>query len=119
MLEKTTMEKEIKNNGFQPQEEFIRQVIFMRDDEKVLAIFPFYHNISDREYEMVVKNFFDQDVPLKRAFCLMHEEEFGWGWIHNEMMNHLSIATYDEYEDFQNMLVSSKVIKETFILNEH
>jgi hypothetical protein len=117
MFEKTMKETEIKNNTFQPQEEFIRQVLFMRDDEKVLAIFPFYHNISDREYSAVVKQFFEEPPP-KREFCLMHEEDFGWGWIHNTMLNHLTLASFDEYEDFRNMLVSNNVIKETFILNE-
>jgi|688.fasta_scaffold671941_2 hypothetical protein len=109
-------------NNFQPQEEFLRQVIFMKDDEKVLAIFPFYHNISDQEYEMVVGNFFngvedDIDIPQKRDFCLMHESEFGWGWIHNKMVSHLEIADEDEYADFKKILITSKVIKPTFILN--
>jgi hypothetical protein len=104
----------------QPQEEFLRQVLFMKDEEKVLAVFPFYHNISDNEYEMVVGNFFtDVSVaPPKHEFCLMHETEFGWGWIHNKMITHLEVAEEQDYADFKNLLVSNKVIKETFILNE-
>lgn len=110
----------MKTQETHPQEEFLRQVLFMKDDEKVLAVFPFYHNISDNEYEMVVGNFFDEDndVPPKHEFCLMHESEFGWGWIHNKMIGHLEVAYEDEYEDFRNALISNKVIKDTFILNE-
>ena len=83
-----------------PQEEFLRQVLFMKDDDKVLAVFPFYHEISDSEYENVVENFFDdmENVPPKNEFCLMTESEFGWGWIHNRMIAHLEIAELDEYE---------------------
>lgn len=118
MIGNAMKETESKNNEFQPQEEFIRQVIFMKDAEKVLAVFPFFHNISDREYETVIKNFFDSDAPPKREFCLMHEEDFGWGWIHNQMLNHLDLASEDEYIDFKNVLISNKVIRESFILNE-
>src|SRR5574344_1388089 len=103
-----------------PQEEFLRQVLFMKDDDKVLAVFPFYHEISDSEYENVVENFFDdmENVPPKNEFCLMTESEFGWGWIHKRMIAHLEIAELDEYEDFKNKLISTRVIKDIFILNE-
>ena len=91
-----------------PQEEFLRQVLFMKDDDKVLAVFPFYHEISDSEYENVVENFFDdmENVPPKNEFCLMTESEFGWGWIHNRMIAHLEIAELDEYEDFKNNMAN-------------
>ena len=48
----------------------------------------------------------------------MTESEFGWGWIHNRMIAHLEIAELDEYEDFKNKLISTRVIKDIFILNE-
>ena len=102
-----------------PQEEFLRQVLFMKDEEKVLAVFPFYHNISEAEYHMVVDNFFADttyDIPAKREFCLMHESEFGWGWIHNHMISHLELADEDDYDDFRDLLISKKVIKDIFIL---
>ena len=110
----------MKAHAQQPQDEFLRQVIFMKDEDKVLAVFPFYHNISDNEYEMVVGNFFTDasKVPPKHEFCLMHETEFGWGWIHNKMITHLEVAEEEDYNEFKNLLVSNKVIKETFILNE-
>lgn len=103
-----------------PQEEFLRQVLFMKDEDKVLAVFPFYHEISDSEYDMVVENFFEEsdNIPPKSEFCLMNEVEFGWGWIHNKMISHLEVAELEDYEDFRNKLVSSRVIKDTFILNE-
>ena len=115
------MRKEnLKSMEKQPHEEFIRQVVFMKDDEKILAVFPFYHNISDHEYEVVVGNFFNDDnsIPEKRDFCLMYETNFGWGWIHNKIVPYLELANRKEYNDFRNMLVTNKVIKETFILNE-
>lgn len=120
-MQTNNMRSNMKTHTVQPQEEFLRQVLFMKDDEKILAVFPFYHNISDTEYEMVVGNFFqDADVvPPKSEFCLMHESEFGWGWIHNKMITHLEIADQEDYDDFKNLLVSNKVIKETFILNEN
>ena len=110
----------MKAHTQKPQDEFLRQVIFMKDEDKVLAVFPFYHNISDNEYEMVVGNFFTDasKVPPKHEFCLMHETEFGWGWIHNKMITHLEVAEEEDYNEFKNLLVSNKVIKETFILNE-
>jgi len=113
-------ENEMKTTISQPQEEFLRQVIFLKDDDKVLAVFPFYHNISDTEYEMVLGNFFGnvENAPAKHEFCLMHEAEFGWGWIHNGMIPHLQVAELDDYKDFMTLLISSKVIKDTFILNE-
>lgn len=104
-----------------PQEEFLRQVLFMKDDDKLLAVFPFYHNISDKEYELVVNNFYNDiegGAPPKNEFCLMHEAEFGWGWIHNKMIEYLEIAEEEEYSDFRNLLITNKVIKHTFILNE-
>lgn len=109
---------EAKNVAFQPQEEFIRQVIFMKDEDRILAVFPFFHNISEREYEIVVGNFFNETPPPKREFCLMHESDFGWGWIHNQMIQRLELAYENDYEDFKNMLISNRVIKDTFILNE-
>ncbi len=114
------MRTNMKAQTVQPQEEFLRQVLFMKDEEKILAVFPFYHNISDNEYEMVIGNFFQdaEVIPPKNEFCLMHEAEFGWGWIHNKMITHLEVAEQDDYMDFKNLLVSNKVIKETFILNE-
>ena len=110
----------MKTQAQQPQDEFLRQVIFMKDEDKVLAVFPFYHNISDNEYEMVVGNFFTDSskAPPKSEFCLMHETEFGWGWIHNKMITHLEVAEHGDYAEFKNLLVSNKVIKENFILNE-
>ena len=48
----------------------------------------------------------------------MHESEFGWGWIHNHMISHLELADEDDYDDFRDLLISKKVIKDIFILNE-
>lgn len=107
--------------SLKPQEEFLRQVIFLKDEEKVLAVFPFYHEISNEEYESVIGNFYeeeDMEIPPKSQFCLMNEVEFGWGWIHNKMIAHLDVAETEDYVDFKHMLVSTKVIKESFILNE-
>ena len=120
MHEKSMNRSETKSSNFQPQEEFLRQVLFMRDDDKILAIFPFYHEISDAEYATVVGNFFDDlsEAPPKNEFCLMHETEFGWGWIHNRMLDHLELAQEDEYHEFKNTLIFNNVIKNTFILNE-
>jgi len=105
-------------------EEFIRQVLFVKDDDKVLAVFPFYHEISDLEYNSLVESFYetsdeeDPKIPKRHEFCLMNEEEFGWGWIHSKMIQYLDLAEFDEYDTFRNALVDSKVIKSTFILNE-
>ena len=110
-----------KTNKLKPQEEFIRQLIFMQDDDKVLAIFPFYHYISDEEYEVVIENFYDDadaTPPPKNEFCLMNESDFGWGWVHNKMITALTVSTIDEYEDFRDTLIDMKVIKKTFVLNE-
>lgn len=104
-----------------PQEEFLRQVIFMKDDNKVLAVFPFYHEITSSEYDMLISSFYDDDedeIPEKHEFCLMNEENFGWGWIHNKMINHLHVANESEYYNFKQDLVASKIIKEIFVLNE-
>ncbi len=103
-----------------PQEEFLRQVLFMKDDDKILAVFPFYHDISVIEYNTVIENFFfDMDViPQKNEFCLMHESNFGWGWIHNRMFTHLDVASKEDYVDFKNVLLKNKLIKDSFILNE-
>lgn len=107
-------------NNFKPQEEFIRNVLFMKDDDKILAVFPFYHEISENEYDMVIENFYEnfEASPPKNEFCLMNESEFGWGWINKKMITHLELATLEEYNDFRKLLVSSNVIKENFILNE-
>lgn len=120
MYENNMKPSDMKTQELQPQEEFLRQVIFMKDDEKILAVFPFYHNISDSEYEMVVGNFFSDsdEMPNKHDFCLMHESEFGWGWIHNKMIAHLELAESEDYSDFRKRLVANKVIKDTFVLNE-
>jgi len=105
-----------------PQDEFMRHVLFLKDDDKVLAVFPFYHDISDTEYNSVIENFYDElgedNVPPKNEFCLMNELEFGWGWIHNKMITHLDIADYDEYNELRNILVNTKVIRKSFVLNE-
>jgi len=110
----------VNNTSIQPQEEFLRQVVFMKDEEKVLAVFPFYHNISDIEYEKVVSNFFNdsEHIPPRQHFCLMHEAEFGWGWIYNKMICHLELAEKDLYEELKGILITTKVIKPAFILNE-
>lgn len=118
MHENNMKEGVIKDITIQPQEEFIRQVIFMKNEEKVLAIFPFFHDISDKDYLHVINTYFDEDPPAKREFCLMHESEFGWGWIHNNLIYHLDVASEDEYEEFKFLLISNNVIKDTFILNE-
>lgn len=121
MYDNNMKPNEVKAVKHQPQEEFLRQVLFMKDDDKILAVFPFFHNISDNEYDMVIGNFFsddNDDVPPKHEFCLMHEAEFGWGWIHNRMIEHLELAELEEYDEFRNLLVSNKVIKNNFILNE-
>jgi len=105
-----------------PQDEFVRQVLFLKDDDKILAVFPFYHNISDVEYNVVIENFYedqvDDDIPSKNEFCLMYEIEFGWGWIHNRMITHLDVAKFEEYEDFRNILVDARIIRKIFVLNE-
>lgn len=109
-----------KTNKIKPQEEFLRQLIFLKDDEKVLAVFPFYHEISNAEYHAVVENFYEDTgiaVPPKNEFCLMNEMEFGWGWIHNKMITYLEPAVADDYADFKELLVSTKVVKESFVLN--
>lgn len=121
MFENNMKSNTTKHAVIQPQEEFLRQVLFMKDDDKLLAVFPFYHNISDKEYDMVVNNFFSDDElisPPKSEFCLMHEAEFGWGWIHKGMIEYLELAYEEEYGEFKDILISKKVIKETFILNE-
>lgn len=113
--------KNINHNHLKPQEEFLRQVIFLRDDDKILAIFPFYHYISDKEYEDLIDAFFEkfeEDPPPKNEFCLMNEESFGWGWIHNRMITHLDVAVEEEYGEFKDKLLDSHLIKESFILNE-
>lgn len=114
-----------KSKGLKPQEEFLRQVIFFKDADKVLAVFPFNHEITDDEYEQVVESFNDNlddsddyDIPNKSDFCLMNEEEFGWGWIHNAMVPHLELAKKRDYELFKTRLLTSRVIKDIFVLNE-
>lgn len=103
-------------------EQFVRQVIFMKDDDKILAVFPFYHRISDEEYNNVSESFFEtldlDDVPDKNQFCLMYELEFGWGWIYNKMIPSLEVAEKDEYEEFKEILVKTRVINPAFVLNE-
>ena len=109
-----------KTSKIKPQEEFLRQLIFLKDDDKVLAVFPFYHEISDAEYYTVIENFYEEagtDVPPKNEFCLMNEMEFGWGWIHNRMITYLEPAVEEDYNEFKKILVDSKVVKESFILN--
>jgi len=109
-----------KTNKIKPQEEFLRQVIFLKDDAKVLAVFPFYHEISDIEYEAVIENFYEEtgeEIPPKNEFCLMNEMEFGWGWIHNKMITYLEPAISEDYIEFMDTLVATKVIKESFLLN--
>lgn len=109
------------SDHIKPQEEFLRQVVFLRDDEKILAVFPFYHEISDEEYNTLVDTFFEkfeENPPPKSQFCLMNEESFGWGWVHNKMITHLDVAELDEYEDFRDNLLNASIIKNSFILNE-
>ena len=122
MYENNMKQNDVKKTIIQPQEEFLRLVLFMKDDKKILAIFPFYHNISDAEYDMLIENFFDDtdnvNMPPKNEFCLMHELEFGWGWIHNKMIYYLELAEINEYLDLKNTLITNKVIKKSFILNE-
>lgn len=114
-IEDSTMQIETT----QPHEEFLRQVLFMKDAQKVLAVFPFYHNINDLEYRTVIDHFFDEtDAPPKQEFCLIHESEFGWGWIHNSIIPQLNVAVEGEYEDFKKTLVANRVIKPNFVLNE-
>ena len=104
------------------REEFMRQVLFMKDEDKILAVFPFYHNVSDKEYKVLIDGYTDDtgddNVPAKHEFCLMHEIDFGWGWIPKSLVGYMSVADYDEYESVRHTLVSSKVIHSNFILNE-
>ncbi len=122
MSNKIMNNKEIKT--MKPQEEFLRQVIFLKDANKVLAVFPFNHDIADDEYDQVVESFLDIDdaddyeIPEKHEFCLMHEEEFGWGWIHGTMVPHLELATKRDYHNLKTDLLNMRIIKEIFILNE-
>lgn len=119
---KTMKTINITAHELQPQEEFIRHVVFMKDDEKVLAVFPFYHNISEKEYQMVVGNFFSNNTnntPKKNDFCLIHESDFGWGWIHIKMITHLDVAEKNDYDQFSKILIANRVIKENFVLNEY
>ena len=110
-----------RDNYLKPQEEFLRQVMFLKDGDKILAVFPFYHEISDSEYTILMDLFFEkfeEDPPPKHEFCLMYEDSFGWGWIHNKMITHLEVASEEEYKDFRDKLISANIIKKTFILNE-
>ena len=109
-----------KTYKIKPQEEFIRSLIFLKDDSKILAVFPFYHEISEVEYQSVIENFYEEtgeEIPPKNEFCLMNEMEFGWGWIHNKMITYLEPAQEEDYIDFKDLLVSTKVVKESFVLN--
>lgn len=104
----------------QPNETFLRQVLFMKDDDKIMAMFPFFHSISDKEYMILIDHFFsDSDIPpVKTDFCLMHEASYGWGWIHNNMIDCLEVAKYQDYKEFKTLLIERRVIREEFILNE-
>lgn len=109
-----------KSIKIKPQEEFLRQVVFLKDDSKILAVFPFYHELSEAEYESVIEHLYedtDAEIPPKNEFCLMNEMEFGWGWIHNKMITYLEPAIDEEYSEFRDNLIGTKVIKETFVLN--
>lgn len=107
-------------NHLKPQEAFLRQVLFLKDDDRVLAVFPFYHDISDEEYKVVVENYYELDMalPPKSSFCLMFESEFGWGWIHSKMVPILDIAEIDDYKELKSDLIVTKILKNDFVLNE-
>lgn len=115
------MKTDSKVTTLRPQEEFLRQVIFLKDEEKVLAVFPFYHDISTAEYNQVIDTFFDDmdNIPPKNEFCLMNEQDFGWGWIHYKMVTYLEVAEQDDYAVFRDKLVASRIIKPYYILNEN
>lgn len=121
MINMSNDSKVKKSDYLKPQEEFLRQVVFLKDDEKILAVFPFYHEISDAEYDTLVDTFFEkfeEEPPPKQQFCLMNEETFGWGWVHNKMITHLEVAETEDYEEFRDKLLKANVIKDSFILNE-
>lgn len=121
MFNMSNESKTKRNNNEKPQEEFLRQVLFLKDDDKILAVFPFYHEISDIEYDTLMESFFEkfeENPPPKSQFCLMNEETFGWGWVHNRMITHLDVAEECEYKDFRDKLLRANVIKKSFILNE-
>ena len=100
--------------------DFERQVVFLRDNEKIVAIFPFDHGIDDPNYHKLIDALFSgQDrVPKKNEFCLMNESSFGFGWIHMDMVSHLEVAFRDDYNDFLEALKGVNYVNETHVLNE-
>jgi len=101
-------------------DDFLRQVVFMKDNEKVLAIFPFDHGIDDVNYQKVIEIFYNGDakIPRKNEFCLMNELSFGFGWIHRDMVANLEIAYRDDYLEFLESLKNMRFINDSHVLNE-
>jgi len=102
--------------SYQMNEEFLRQVVFMGDGEKVLSIFPFYHLIKDEEYENFIEEY--EYISSKNDLCLMYEIEFGWGWIQGKLLYQLEILPFDEYQPLLEDMISQNIIKPSFVLNE-
>lgn len=114
------MSEKVKNMTKMKFDDFSRLVVFMRDDEKVLAIFPFDHSIDEQNYRKVIDAFYSGQsrVPRKNEFCLMNESSFGFGWVHRDMVDNLEVANRDDYNEFLEALKGMKFINETHVLNE-
>ena len=116
------MKNDTRTHQMTVQEEFKRQVIFLADSDKILAIFPFNHDITDQEYDMLLESYYDKTEddyePTKNDFCLMFELEFGWGWILKSMITDLEVAEIEDYLITAGSLIGTKIIKNSFILNE-
>lgn len=114
MIEKTDTMTKLKFD------DFARQVVFMRDNDKVLAIFPFDHSIDDPNYQKVIDAFFSghNEIPKKHEFCLMHEASFGFGWVHRDMISNLELTQREDYLEIFENLKKMKLINESHVLNE-
>jgi hypothetical protein len=103
------------------KEEFLRLVIFLKDRDKILAIFPFHHILNDEDFNELIENYgdeIDKENIKKNDFCLMYEKKFGWGWIYKEFVNLMEPAKKEEYIPMASYLIMGKLINANAILNE-
>jgi len=104
--------------------EFARQILFLKDAETVIALFPFHHQLSDSDYQETLNNIEDvesypeETLPTKHDYCLMFTTDLGWTWVDKRLIYNMDEAEEEEYLEMMNLLLNSNVIKKQFILNE-
>jgi len=100
-------------------EYFKRDMIFLKDKELILSVFPFNHDIKDDEFEALLSMYSLEEIDFldKSDFCLMYEKEFGWGWILKDTILDLDIPSYNEYKNTADFLLKTQIINKSNILN--